>query len=605
MPSRRNRKVTTMTYSPPLAEDYRETHAVESEEAPARRPSSVRAHRLKHAAGSVPTWLRALAFYLLLALLTIGRYAIKDPTTVCACSASTDPASYMWALSWWPHALAHGLNPFFTHYLWSPTGVNVAQGAMIPTAAILLAPITALAGPVFSYNVLAVCSPALAAFTAYLLCRRLVGRELPALVGGYLFGFCSYEFAQLLGHLNLVLVFLIPVMALVALRRAAGEMSRRSFVFAMAALLILQAGLSTELLAECVFFGAVVLVSAWFLVPRPRRTCVARLAAEIVGAGLVAAIFISPFLYYALFSGSIPKGSPSFPNVYSLDLLNPFFPTTITWLGGHDFYLLGLTYEKSNGSEADGYLGVILIALFLIWLLGRHRRSERVLVGLVTIVAAVSLIAALGPHLHIAGYQTITLPFSWIEHLPLSNNIAPGRMILFTTLALSVGIAAYLARVEGRAGVRWLAVLLGIVLILPDVNRTFYGAPVNNPAFFAAPLYKRYLHHNETVLVLPFALNDVSMLWQAESGFYFYMPEGYVSGNIPPPFNAQITAVQLFTDVPPPAAALGSFIRDHSVSHVIVDPALAGPWPGVLAQLGLKHRLVGGVLLYSVPNAPA
>jgi hypothetical protein len=142
-------------------------------------------------------------------------------------------------------------------------------------------------------------------------------------------------------------------------------------------------------------------------------------------------------------------------------------------------------------------------------------------------------------------------------------------------------------------------------MILPDVNNTFYGAPVNNPPFFSTPLYKRYLHHGETVLVLPFALNDVSMLWQAESGFYFYMPEGYVSGNVPPPFNSQITSVQLFSNASPPAAALGSFIREHAVSHVIVDPASAGPWPDVLAQLGLKLMLVGGVMLYSVPNAPA
>jgi hypothetical protein len=554
---------------------------------------------------ALPSWVVALAIYLALALITIGRYAIQAPRTVCACSASTDPASYTWALSWWPHALLHGLNPFVSHYLWAPTGVNVAQGAMIPTAAILMAPITALAGPVFSYNVLAVCSPALAAFTAYLLCRRLTGRELPALVGGFLFGFSSYQFAQLLGHLNLVLVFLIPVMVLVALRRVAGEMSRRSFVLAMATLLILQAGLSTELLAECVFFGAVVLVAAWLLVPRSRRTSVAQLAAEIAGSGLVAAIVISPFLYYALFSGGTPQSSPSFPNAYSLDLLNLWFPTTITWLGGHDFYLLGLTFEKGNGSEANGYLGVIPIALFLMWVLGRRRNGNRVFVGIVATGAAVSLIAALGPHLHIAGYETITLPFSWFQHLSLINNIAPGRMILFTSLALSVGIASYLAGREKRVAVGWLAILLGIVMIIPDVNRTFYGAPVNNPRFFSTALYKRYLRHDETVLVLPFALNDVSMLWQAEGGFNFFLPEGYVSGTIPPPFNSQLTTAQLFTNVVPPAAALDSFIREHRVSHVIVDPTLAGPWPGVLAQLGLSHRLIGGVMLYTVPDAPA
>ena len=568
-------------------------------------PTGVRSRLRVFSWKALPSWMMALILYLALALVTIGRYAIQAPRTVCACSPSTDPASYMWALSWWPHALLHGLNPFVSHYLWAPTGVNVAQGAMIPTVAILMAPITALAGPVFSYNVLAICGPALAAFTAYLLCRRLVGRELPALVGGYLFGFSSYQFAHLLGHLNLVLVFLIPVMVLVPLRRAAGEMSRRSFMAAMAALLVLQAGLSTELLAECVFFGAVVLVAAWLLGPRSMRRSVTQLAGEIVGSGLVAAIAISPFFYYALFSGGSPQSSPSFPNVYSLDFLNLWFPTTITWLGGHDFYLLGLTFEKGNGSEANGYFGAILIVLFLMWILGRRRSSDRIFVGIVAIVAAVSLISALGPHLHIAGYQTITLPFSWFQHLPLVNNIAPGRTVLFTSLALSVGVAAYLAGREKRVVVGWLAILLGIAMVLPDINKTFYGTPVNDPPLFSTALHKRYLRHDETVLVLPFALNDVSMLWQAEDGFSFFLPEGYVSGTIPAPFNSQLTTAQLFTNVVPPAAALGSFIREHLVSHVIVDPKLAGGWPRVLAQLGLTHRLVGGVMLYAVPNAPA
>ncbi len=179
-----------------------------------------------------PTWVRALTLYSMLAILTVGVHAITHMQTVCACSGTSDPAEFMWAFSWWPHALTHGLNPFVTHYEWSPTGVNLAQGTMIPAAAIVMAPFTALFGPLFSYNVLSIASPALSAFTAYLLCRYLTKRELPALVGGLLFGFSSYEFAQLLGHLHLVTIFLIPVMVHVTLKRVNCEISRRVFVLA-------------------------------------------------------------------------------------------------------------------------------------------------------------------------------------------------------------------------------------------------------------------------------------------------------------------------------------------------------------------------------------
>jgi hypothetical protein len=574
-----------------------------SERIVAKTSLTARPGRLRRMLSRVPSWVWALAFYLVMAVVTIGRHALSHPATICACVGTEDPAAYMWALSWWPHAISHGLNPFVTHYLWAPTGVNVAQAAMIPTAAVAMAPITALAGPVVSYNILSLGSPALAAMTAYLLCRRLVGREAPAVAGGYLFGFSSYEFAQLTGHLNLTLVFLVPVMVHVALRRVDREISRLIYLIVMALMLVLQAGLSTELLAESVAFGAVILVSARFLAPRSHRSRIDGLMAETVAAGLVALVVASPFFYYALFSGTFPKGAGNLSDVYGLDLLNTLFPTYTTWLGHHDFLSLGLTYETGNITEADGYLGVPIVLAFLLWLLGDGYRS--LLGRLLMVAVGVIFIVALGSHLHIAGQQTVTLPFNWVRHIPVFNNIVPSRIMLFATLAVAVGVAAWLAVPSRPTVVRWLVVLLGAIVVFPNLLPALYGVPPHNPRFFATSMYRNYLTRNETVLMLPYGTNDVSTLWQAETNFYFYMPEGYISGVVPPPFDTDVTVGQLVSNSPPPASALGSFIREHRVSDVVVDPALAGPWPGVLAQLGLTARHAGGIILYAVPGAPA
>jgi hypothetical protein len=544
---------------------------------------------------------RAFAFYLVVALLTIGRHALVHPRSVCACDGTQDPASYMWALVWWPHALAHGLNPFVTRYLWAPTGVNVAQGAMIPTAAILMAPVTELVGPIASYNSLSIAGPALAAFTAYLLCRRIVGRELPAVAGGYLFGFSSYELAQLNGHLNLTLIFLIPVMAHIALRRADRELSLGAYLGCMALLIVAQAGLSTELLADTVGLGAVTLVSARLLAPRSRRSRIDGLIVETVGAGLIAAVLAAPLLHYALFSGSFPKGAPGLSDTDGLDLLNPFFPTYSTWLG-HDFLSLGVTYEHGNISEADGYLSIPLVLAFLAWLLGERCRS--VLARLLAIVAAVSFVAALGSHLHTAGRQTLALPFDLVRGLPVFDDLLPSRIVLFTMLAVSIGVAAWLATPTGWVRGRWALVLVGAVAIFPNLPANPYGAAPDNPRFFSTDLYRRHLTRGETVLVLPFGERDLSMLWQAETGFYFEMPEGYVSAVVPAPFSAQPAVRRLLRNAPLSASALGSFIRRHRVGHVVVDPAKAGPWPGLLARLGLHGRRLGGVFLFSVPDTP-
>jgi hypothetical protein len=560
----------------------------------------------RRALTAIPTWVRALAFYLAMALLTIARHALGHPTTVCACDGTQDPASYMWALAWWPHALAHGLNPFVTNYLWSPTGVNVAQGAMIPTAALVLAPVTALVGPIAAYNVLSIASPVLAALTAYLLCRRIVRRELPAVAGGYLFGFSAYEFAQLIGHLNLTLVFLIPVMVHIPLRRLDRELSRGAYLAWMALLFVAQAGLSTELLAESVALGAVVLVCARFLAPPPRRPRIDGLIAETVGAGLIAAAVASPFLYYALLSGGFPKGAPGLSDAYGLDLLNPLLPTSSTWLGHRLLQSLGLSYEGRDISEADGYLSVALVLAFALWLV-RERRST--LARLLAIVTGVSFVAALGSHLHVDGQQTVALPFDLVRRLPMFDNIVPSRIVLFAMLAISIGVAAWLATPAGRSGVgarargvRWLVVLIGAVAILPNPSSALYGGAPQNPRFFSTTMYRRELARGETVLVLPFGERDLSMLWQAETGFYFDMPEGYISGTVPAPFNTQPPVRRLVKDLPPHTSALEAFIREHRVSHVVVDLARAGPWPGVMARLGLSGQRLGGVLLYSVPD---
>ena len=155
--------------------------------------------------------LSAFLLYVALSVLIIGRHAVRYPSVACVGGVSNDPGSYMWALDWWPHALVHGLNHFVTHYLWTPSSVNIVQGAMVPTAAFLMFPITELFGPVVAYNALCILAPALGAFTTFLLCRRLVGRPLPALAAGYLFGFSSYEIAQMTGPW-------IPLLATLGLR---------------------------------------------------------------------------------------------------------------------------------------------------------------------------------------------------------------------------------------------------------------------------------------------------------------------------------------------------------------------------------------------------
>src|SRR5262249_35752807 len=135
-----------------------------------------------------------------------------------------DPQLFVWSLAWWPHAVLHGENPFVTHALWAPHGSNLVWTTAVPGLPLLFAPVPPSAGDVAAYHTAAILLPALAAWSAFLLCRHVTRRFWPSLAGGYLFGFSSYLLAEELGHPHLSSVFLVPLAALVVLRFLESEL---------------------------------------------------------------------------------------------------------------------------------------------------------------------------------------------------------------------------------------------------------------------------------------------------------------------------------------------------------------------------------------------
>ena len=71
-----------------------------------------------------------------------------------------DPEIFVWSFAWWQHALATGQNPFVSHAVYAPDGINLAWATSVPGLAIPFAPLTWLFGPVASYNVAALLLPA-------------------------------------------------------------------------------------------------------------------------------------------------------------------------------------------------------------------------------------------------------------------------------------------------------------------------------------------------------------------------------------------------------------------------------------------------------------
>src|SRR5260221_597886 len=135
------------------------------------------------------------------------------------------------------NAIGHLLNPFYTHVIYAPTGVNLTWTATSPGLPLAFSPLTLLFGPAAAYNVVAMLLPAFAAWTAYLLCRHLTGSLWASLVGGYLFGFSSAIIQEeLWGNLDITGVFLLPLVALVVVRYIQEELTGRGLVWRLGVL---------------------------------------------------------------------------------------------------------------------------------------------------------------------------------------------------------------------------------------------------------------------------------------------------------------------------------------------------------------------------------
>src|ERR1700761_1645295 len=238
--------------------------------------------------------------YFALSVLIFGRTALGHLDTRCICSPSADPMQYVWSIKWMPWAIGHGHNPFLTNAMWAPGPFDLATTGWAPLASLVAIPVTITVGPLAAYNLLILLSPALAGFFAFRLCHYITGKLAPSIVGGFLFGFSSYLVGQMMGHLHLTLVFLIPLAGEVVLRHLDRRMSRRTFVIAIAAVIVGQALLSTEILFTSLMFGAIALAAGAIFSDSEGRDRIRRVTIEIVLGGIVGAIVLSPFLYYAV-----------------------------------------------------------------------------------------------------------------------------------------------------------------------------------------------------------------------------------------------------------------------------------------------------------------
>ncbi len=440
-----------------------------------------------------------------------------------------DAMLFSWLLSWTPHALAAHEAPLYVPALNAPSGINLMWNNGMPLPALLFAPVTAALGGLATLTVIITVGLAGSATTAFVALRAFGAETLPAALGGGVFGFSPAIVAQSLGHPDLVLDVLAPVVVLLAVRLAVQERPQ----WRTAVLLGLTAA-AQLLIGEEVLFGSgvvVVLILVVLAVSHPRRALrrAPRFLA-LVGAALgVFAVLGGPLLAFQLFGPLPQSGSPFVASYFGVDLANYVVPTPRQLLTPSAAAARSLRFA-GGPEELGGYLGWPLVATVLgaLVLLGRR---ERVRVPL--LVALVVATLAMGEQLRIDGRSTgITLPWNWLAALPGFEHAIPSRLALFTSGLVGAGVAFALTSLrETPRSTRAVATAVAVVALLPLMPAPLPGADAPAvPAFFTSA--GAQLCPGGSVLVLPFPAPDATtpLLWQEASGMAFAMPGGYFIG---------------------------------------------------------------------------
>lgn len=525
---------------------------------------------------------------------------------------SNDFQIMTWSLRFWPWAIAHGYVPLRTSLLWAPTGFSTVWLTSIPGPALVALPVTLTAGPIAAYNLLVVVAATLASAAAYLLCFELTESMFASTLGSLVFGLSPYVLGHAMSeHLNLLVVFPLPLLGLGCVRYLRGKTSKSRFVATSTGLLVILASSSLELLLDTIVVLVVVGVAGLLMRGEP-PSAVRRLA---VPAAYAFAMFMPVVAAVGIVGLTSAHAQVSHaPADFSTDLLNVVVPTPTVLAGAAGWIAHASSFFVGNIGERDGFLGLPILLVCAAALRAEWRRLWAAGIALV-----VALLVSLGPVVAVGGRPIVSLPVS-LSDLPVVGNALPARFAIFAALAAAVLVSVWLAR-PGHARFRAVTALVIAAFLVPNfwptrslprawaTSTEFSWSTASVPAGFVGDRrWRTLVRPDSNVLVLPTGDRTVAQWWQTESGMQFSLaaPE---TPFVPPALAADPTVAKIVDDVLPQldgpalaAARLRGFLSQRAVDTVVVTPRGRRLWlPVVRRATGRRGRHINRDYVFAVP----
>ncbi len=358
------------------------------------------------------------------------------------------------------------------------------------------------------HNLMLLLAFPLAALGAFVLTWQFTKQFPTALVGGYLFAFSPFHFAQTLHHMGVATIQFIPWFVLCVW----GYLNRGTLAAYLSAVLLF--ALSALASWYCLFYNAYFIAlyygyyafkrRAWWL-----KDTAWRLLAILAGAAAVLSPWIVPMAIQGVGNPHAYRGGH---DLFVADLVG--------FALFHPYHLLsGVTQPinarlQGNPWEMSVYLGLINLAL-LAWGV-RHRKTMPRALAFALIGMAFFMLMAAGRSLHVLGHSVpgLYLPTALTEHLPFFGNVrTPSRAIVYVYLFLGVAIGCILKALcfdPGARRYRWqrhagtrraLAAVLALGIFLDYYSIVRETTPVACPP--AYDLIRRDTERPAAVLDLP------------------------------------------------------------------------------------------------------
>ena len=522
-------------------------------------------------------------------------------------------------MAWEHYALLHGLNPFFSHAIFVPGGLNLGMNTATPLLGVVTTPLALFLRPVTILNLIAVAAMPISAISAFFVLRKWKVWLPAAAIGGLVYGFGPNTVGQNL-DLHIYLTF-IPLPPLIA-ATAVSIIQRRAASWRLGLLLGVLFSAQYLIMPEVAAYVVILGVAAIALVAIRRPALVRERARPVAATTLVAgsvALVLLAYPVWLLVAGPQHVPTPPHPpdNPYNEnDLLNFFVPGPTQRIS---FGMRSLSARVDHLLTAENsYIGipVLLVVGYLVY---RSWRVPRV--QLTVALLLLSALLTLGPHLVVDGHSTgVPLPFLILDHVPLFNSIVPPRLAFGVTTCLAALIAFSLDEIHERTSLqhhprrRWRTPALrsgflaaGVLVVLVVTLLPQWPYATTRAVTLPAQIRQAVPPGDPVALTYPYAtyFHVQPMVWQVNDDFDFRLLGGYgfqpwphsvdPSGYIgldrplePPPMNpeglqrflASQEGVTLYGPRPPLNSSLVGVTRaalsKYHVKVVIVDRSAGG-----------------------------